>query len=60
VLDPFAGSGTTGEAALALGRRFVLIDSSEQAVEVMAKRFASRDDVAFVRQKASRPATAGR
>jgi len=39
VLDFFAGSGTTGEACLALGRRFVLIDDNPQALEVMAHRF---------------------
>ena len=48
VLDPFAGSGTTGEAAHLLGRRFLLIDSSEDAMKVMAKRFADIDDVEFV------------
>ncbi|MGB2694084.1 MAG: site-specific DNA-methyltransferase [Dehalococcoidia bacterium] len=62
VLDPFAGSGTTGEAAYLLGRRFVMIDSSEQAVEVMAQRFASLEDMEFVgfqprRQAAPRRAT---
>ena len=38
VLDFFAGSGTTGEAARKLGRRFVLVDSSREAVEVMRRR----------------------
>ncbi|MGN6380251.1 MAG: DNA-methyltransferase [Gaiellales bacterium] len=38
VLDPFAGSGTLGAAARALGRRFVLIDQSPQAVSVMQRR----------------------
>ena len=38
VLDFFAGSGTLGAAASALGRRFVCIDSSEEAVRVMAER----------------------
>ena len=31
-LDPFAGSGTLGAVAAALGRRYLLIDSSEDAV----------------------------
>jgi len=39
VLDFFAGSGTTGEAAVRCGRRFHLIDSSVDAMKVMAKRF---------------------
>lgn len=38
VLDFFAGSGTTGEAAKQLGRRFMLIDQSPDAVAVMRKR----------------------
>ena len=37
-LDFFAGSGTLGAAALELGRRFVLVDSSAEAVEVMRER----------------------
>ena len=40
VLDFFAGSGTTGEAAVSNGRSAVLIDSNEEAVRVMAKRLA--------------------
>ncbi len=38
VLDFFAGSGTTGEAAWRLGRNFILIDNSEEAVHIMAER----------------------
>jgi site-specific DNA-methyltransferase (adenine-specific) len=37
-LDPFAGSGTLGAVAAALGRRYLLIDSSEEAVAVMRAR----------------------
>jgi site-specific DNA-methyltransferase (adenine-specific) len=37
-LDPFAGSGTLGAAARALGRRFALIDSSPEAVAVASRR----------------------
>jgi DNA modification methylase len=39
VLDFFAGSGTTGVAAHALGRRFLLVDDNEAALAVMARRF---------------------
>ena len=39
VLDFFAGSGTTGEAALKHGRSCVLVDESEDAVAVMRSRF---------------------
>jgi site-specific DNA-methyltransferase (adenine-specific) len=40
VLDFFAGSGTTGEAAAKHGRGFVLIDESRAAVRVMEGRLA--------------------
>ena len=38
VLDPFAGSGTTGAAAGELGRRFVMIDSHDEAIALMRER----------------------
>ncbi|PPF30949.1 site-specific DNA-methyltransferase [Rathayibacter tritici] len=41
VLDFFAGSGTTGAVAHALGRRFVLVDEHADAVAVMRRRFAT-------------------
>ncbi len=37
-LDPFAGSGTVGAVCRHLGRRFVLIDTSPVAIEVMRER----------------------
>jgi len=37
-LDCFAGSGTLGAAARALGRRFVLVDESPDAIAVAARR----------------------
>ena len=37
-LDPFAGSGTLGVVCRQLGRRFVLIDESPVAVDVMRRR----------------------
>ncbi|HET8980193.1 MAG TPA: site-specific DNA-methyltransferase [Solirubrobacteraceae bacterium] len=40
-LDPFAGSGTLGAVCRQLGRRFVLIDSSPTAIEVMRGRLVS-------------------
>jgi site-specific DNA-methyltransferase (adenine-specific) len=42
VLDFFAGSGTTGAAAAALGRRFVLVDANPDAVAVMRGRLPDR------------------
>jgi site-specific DNA-methyltransferase (adenine-specific) len=38
VLDFFAGSGTTGEAAAKNGRSFLLIDQNAEAIAVMEKR----------------------
>ncbi|QHC63920.1 site-specific DNA-methyltransferase [Rathayibacter festucae] len=43
VLDFFAGSGTTGAVAHALGRRFVLVDEHADAIAVMRRRFAAHD-----------------
>jgi site-specific DNA-methyltransferase (adenine-specific) len=40
VLDFFAGSGTTGEAAARLDRDFILVDQNPEAVRVMQKRLA--------------------
>ena len=48
VLDFFAGSGTTGEACLALGRRFILIDNNKQALEVMARRFDGASSIHWI------------
>ncbi len=45
VLDFFAGSGTTGEAAAKLGRQFILIDNNPEAIDVMRRRFVSRTDI---------------
>jgi site-specific DNA-methyltransferase (adenine-specific) len=40
-LDFFAGSGTLGAVASALGRRYVLIDSNPEAVMIMRERLAA-------------------
>ena len=37
-LDPFAGSGTLGAVCRELGRRFVLVDSSPVAIDVIRRR----------------------
>jgi site-specific DNA-methyltransferase (adenine-specific) len=47
VLDFYAGSGTTGAAALELGRRFMLVDANPEAIAVMRDRFDGVPDVVF-------------
>lgn len=39
-LDPFAGSGTLGAVARDLGRRFVLVDESAEAQDVIVRRMS--------------------
>jgi len=41
VLDFFAGSGTTGAVAAALGRRFMLVDQNPDAVAIIEKRLGN-------------------
>jgi site-specific DNA-methyltransferase (adenine-specific) len=40
VLDFFAGSGTTGEAAAKNGRAFCMVDENSEAIVVMQRRLA--------------------
>ena len=40
VLDFFAGSGTTGVAAAHLQRKFIMMDSSPDAIRIMSERLA--------------------
>jgi site-specific DNA-methyltransferase (adenine-specific) len=48
VLDFFAGSGTTGAACLALGRRFLLVDDNPQALAVMSRRFTGVEGIEWI------------
>lgn len=43
VLDPMAGSGTTGAACRELGRPCILMDANPQAISIMRERFAAAD-----------------
>jgi len=43
ILDPFAGSGTTGIAALQEGRRAVLIEREPAYVDIIRKRLANHE-----------------
>lgn len=48
VLDFFAGSGTTGAASLEFGRKFILVDNNQEAMEVMARRFDGVANIEWV------------
>ena len=55
VLDFFAGSGTTGAVAAELGRRFLLVDESAEAIAVIRKRLAG-----LIGRRGVQPGSAGR
>ena len=55
MLDFCAGSGTTGAAALELGRRFVLVDDNREALDVMARRFRGVADPEWIGYNPRRP-----
>jgi site-specific DNA-methyltransferase (adenine-specific) len=48
VLDFFAGSGTTGAVAAALGRKFLMIDQNPESLAVMHQRLGALPEVDFV------------
>ena len=54
VLDFFAGSGTTGEAAARLGRGFVLVDEHPEAIATMRDRLASWEPAVYIDGAAQR------
>lgn len=52
VLDPFAGSGTTGLAALAEGMRFIGIEREPEYVEIARRRIAEASGPLFAKESA--------
>jgi site-specific DNA-methyltransferase (adenine-specific) len=48
VADFFAGSGTTGAASIEFGRRFLMVDSNPEAVQVMARRFTGTPGIEYM------------
>jgi len=48
VADFFAGSGSAGEASYRLDRRFLMVDSNREAVDVMAKRYSPFQGIEYV------------
>ena len=57
LMDFFAGSGTLGESAHALGRDCILVDDNPAAIETMKRRFAGFSNVTW--ETAGRPESAG-
>ena len=49
VLDPFCGSGTTLDAAHTLGRQWIGIDQSQQAIDTVIKRMRHRHSLEYDR-----------
>jgi len=54
VIDPFCGSGATGEVALRLGRRFIGVELNPAYVE-MARRRIAGDAPLLNRDRGRRP-----
>ena len=50
VLDCFAGSGTTLKAAQQLGRKWIGIDQSEEAIKVIQKRMTNVEANLFTQE----------
>ncbi len=49
VLDPFAGSGTTGKVAQDLGRKAILIELVPEFLEIIKKRCKNISEVNYVK-----------
>lgn len=55
VFDPFAGSGSTGAAALALGRHFIGCDVNPDAVEIARERLSGATDTVPIPRRIQSP-----
>jgi DNA modification methylase len=58
ILDPFMGSGTTGVAAVRMGRRFIGIELEPRWFDLSCKRISEalrQPDMFIERPKAERP-----
>lgn len=51
ILDPFAGSGTTGAAALRLGRRVILVEREAKWADLCRDRLEAEQDGSTLRAK---------
>jgi site-specific DNA-methyltransferase (adenine-specific) len=52
VLDPFAGSGTTGVAAVRAGRRFLGVEMNQEYLDLAARRIRALEGVPAVEARA--------
>lgn len=50
VLDPFAGSGTTGEAAAREGFDCLLMEAESEYVDFLDERFSNREDLVYTNE----------
>ena len=58
ILDPFMGSGTTGVAAVKLGRRFIGIEIEPKYFDIACKRIADATKQGDLFVKGPQPAPA--
>lgn len=56
ILDPFMGSGTTGVAAVKLGRKFIGIEIEERYFDIACKRIQAALDAPDMFIEAPKPA----
>ena len=47
ILDPFCGIGTTGEACLQIGRKFIGVDTNKDFIDISSKSFKEKNYTDF-------------